>query len=240
MITPAQLFLCGTPIEDRHKMLSKYTYYAKTYNPPHLRIITLGGILEKGYKKGEDLPAYVFDFIGVHGEVIMMANIVERQVLSINLRTIRGEKAFSVFGSQTKAFYGMGMISPDFKYNDWVMLVEGNLDCEVGRAIYPNTMACMTAGLTTMQLETLKLMTRRVILAYDNDKAGRLGYKRDSKKLKELGFEVKCLIQYEDFKDLGDLMDLKYSGDDFNFNVAYKYYYNKITGMTKERDFTSL
>ena len=233
MISPAKLFLLGKPLDKAHMMLNKYTFMGFRYNFPHYRIITIGDLVSNKLVKDKDLPKYVYDFIGVNGEVLMIANIIDKHIPMLQLRTIRGEKAFSVFGSQTRLFYGLGMINPNFKYGDWLVICEGLMDVDALRSVYPNVVGCMTAGLTNMQLEILKLMTNRVILSYDNDKAGRTAYKRDSKKLKELGFEVKCLIQYDKFKDSGDLASLLYKQEEFDFNIAYRYYKNKIDYITR-------
>lgn len=233
MISPGKLFSIAKPINKNQAMLNKYTYHGFTYKYPHYRIINLGDLLSNKLKPDVDVPKYIYDFIGTNGEVLITANIVDRYIPMVQLRTVRGEKAFSVFGKQTNILYGLGMISKDFKYGDWIVLVEGIMDTDIMRHIYPNVLGCMTSGLTKMQLEILKLLTNKVILCYDNDKAGRLGYKRDSKVLKELGFEVKCLIQYNNFKDVGDLADLNYSQDEFSFDIALKYYRNKINSLIR-------
>ena len=228
MITPSQLFLLGDIVDDKHKMLNKYTYFGNEFKAPHYRIINIGKIVHEGIKSKTDLPEYVHKFIGQHGELLMVANIVEKYVPMLQLRTIRGDKAFSVYGSQTKLFYGLGMIPKDFKYGDWILICEGLMDTDVARGLGIPSLGMMTSNLTGMQLEILKLLTNKVILCYDNDKPGRIGYKKDSKVLKELGFEVKCLIQYQDMKDLGDLMQLKYEGQDFEFRVAFQYYQTMV------------
>ena len=107
------------------------------------------------------------------------------------------------------------------------------MDTDVGRCLGVPAIGMMTSNLTSMQLEILKLLTNKVILCYDNDKAGRIGYKKDSKRLREQGFTVKCLIQYEDLKDMGDLMQLKYEGNEFDFKVAFQYYHNMINQLIR-------
>ena len=233
MLTPAKLFLLGKSVDKEHKMLNKYTYFANEYNAPHYRIIDIGTLVHEGVKIKEDLPEYVHKFIGIQGELLMIANIVEKHIPMLQLRSIRGDKTFSVFGSQTKCFYGLGMIPNTFKYGDWLIVCEGIMDTDVGRCLGVPAIGMMTSNLTSMQLEILKLLTNKVILCYDNDKAGRIGYKKDSKRLREQGFTVKCLIQYEDLKDMGDLMQLKYEGNEFDFKVAFQYYHNMINQLIR-------
>lgn len=231
MISPAKLFMISSTLTKDKMMHNKYTYMGYTYKYPHYRILKLGDLLSNKIKPDVDIPKYVYDFVGTNGEVLIIANIVDKHVPMIQLRTIRGDKAFSVFGKQTTIFYGLGMISKDFKYGDWLILCEGIMDTDILRSIYPNVLGCMTSGLTKMQLEILKLLTNKVIICYDNDKAGRSAYTRDSKILKSNKFDVKCLIQYGDYKDAGDLGETMYNQDDFAFNVAFKYYKTKIDSL---------
>ena len=228
MITPTQLFLLGDTIDKQHKMLNKYTYFGHEYKAPHYKMINIGKLVHEGIKAKTDLPEYVHKFIGIHGELLMVANIVERTVPMLQLRTVKGDKGFSVFGSQTKIFYGLGFLPKNFKYGDWLLICEGLMDTDVARGLGIPALGMMTSNLTGMQLEILKLLTNKVILCYDNDKAGRIGYKKDAKRLKDLGFNVKCLIQYQDLKDLGDLMQLKYEGQEFEFKIAFQYYQTMV------------
>ena len=223
----------GSEVSQDYVKLNKYTYFGYTFKAPHYRIINIGKLIHEGIKIKEDLPEYVHKFIGNQGEVLMVANIIEKYIPMLQLRSIRGDKAFSVYGSQTKCLYGLGMIPKDFKYGDWLLICEGIMDTDVARSFGIASVGMMTSTLTTMQLEIVKLLTNKVILCYDNDKAGRAGYKKDSKKLKDLGFEVKCLIQYQDMKDLGDLMQLKYEGNEFDFNIAYQYYKNMVNQLIR-------
>lgn len=232
MISPAKLYVLSHKIDEDKKYTNKYTFMASEYSYPHMRVLNIGDLVSNQFRKGKDLPEYVMNFIGEKGEVLLIANIINREVPYVQLRDMNS-KEFSVYGAQTKLFFGMGFLDKEFKYGDPIMLVEGSMDFSVGYSFYKNTLATMTAGLTSMQYEILKLLTNRVILAYDNDEAGRKATNRDSKKLKELGFEVKYLSHFTGFKDLGDLADCMFTMDTVKTDLATRYYGFTINNLLK-------
>ena len=232
MLTPTELFLLGNPVTEEYIKYNKYTFSAYKYHFPHYRIINIGDIVSKKYIRDKDLPGYLMDYIGEQGEVLAIANILNKQVPFVQLRALK-RKEFSVYGSQSSLLYNLGFLDKNFKYGDILIIVEGNMDADAMKGIYNNTVATCTAGLTSKQLEIVSYLTNRVILAYDNDKAGRGAYKRDSKLLKEKGLDVRCLCQYQGFKDVGDLMQSKFEGDERIFQTAFNYYYNQVQILIK-------
>lgn len=232
MLTPTQLYLLGHPIEDNFKYKNKYTFLGNTYKFPHYRILTIGDIVSKKLRKEIDLPTYVMDFVGENGAVLCVANIVNRQVVCCVLRTLNG-KEFSVYGSSKKTFYGLGMLSKNFKYGDPIILVEGIADRDVISSFYPNTLGCMTSHMSTMQFEILKVLTDKVILGYDNDEAGIKGSKKDSWRCKQEGIAWRKLHHFHDFKDAGDLAESLYTNDEMLFQQASLYYKNVINSAVK-------
>ena len=232
MLSPTELFLLGSPVTDEYMTFNKYTFSAYKYKFPHYRILNIGDIVSKKYERDKDLPGYLIDFIGEQGEVLAIANIINKQVPFVQFRSLK-KKEFSVYGSQSSLLYDLGFLDKNFKYGDTLVIVEGNSDADAMKGIYNNTVATCTAGLTSRQLEIVSYLTNRVILAYDNDKAGRGAYKRDSKLLKEKGLDVRCLCQYQGFKDVGDLMQSKFEGDERIFQTAFNYYYNQVQILRK-------
>lgn len=223
MLTPAQVFLMGKKVTPEYAKYNKYTYMASKYNYPHYRILSIGDLLKKKVVKDKDIPAYFMDFVGEQGEVLVVANIVNNKIPFIQARSLK-TKQFNVLGSQTRVPYGLGFLSKDFKYGDPIFLVEGIADCDTLRGLYPNVLGTLTAGLTVVQFEIVTRLTNKIVLAYDNDQAGRSAYKRDSKKLKEAGIANRCFIQYAHYKDVGDLSEELYQGNTMQFETAYQYY----------------
>jgi hypothetical protein len=174
------------------------------------------------------MPKYLLDFISEHGEVLLIANIIEGFIPLIQLRSLHGEKKFSVVGSQSKLFYGLGYLDNNFKYGDWVVIVEGIADADLCRGLYPNVLATMTSRITKSQFEVLKLLTNNIILIGDNDIPGKKGTKANKQLIQKEGMNARIIFQYGDFKDIGELGDLLLNNDGVTFNIATKYYKSKI------------
>ena len=232
MISPTELFLLGKPVTKEYVKYNKYTFSAYKYNFPHYRILSIGDIISKKYIKDTDIPGYLMDYIGEEGEVLAIANIINKQVPFLQLRALK-KKEFSVYGSQSSLLYNLGFLPKNFKYGDVLVIVEGNADADALKGIYNNVVATCTAGLTSKQLEIVSYLTNKVILAYDNDKSGRYAYKRDSKLLKEKGINVRCLCQYNFYKDTGDLFQSKFEGEDRIFQTAFTYYHSQLQILLK-------
>lgn len=230
-VSPLELYKIAKPISDDKKHLNKYTFLGNKFNFPHYKILSLRDIMLNGMHTR--LPKHILNFISEEGEVLLIANIISSYIPLLQLRSIHGEKRFIAVGSQSKLFYGLGMLDKDFKFGDYVCIVEGLADADIGRGLYSNFLATMTSKITHSQFEVLKLLTNKVILIGDNDKPGRIGTKNNRKRLQEAGFEVHLIYQYGDLKDLGDLGDLLLNNDGYTFNTAVKYYKSKIENILR-------
>lgn len=90
----------------------------------------------------------------------------------------------------------------NFNFNkDYIILTEGIKDALVIKTLYPYTLALNTAGLTSNTLNLIKSLTNKIILIYDNDKAGRLAIKRDLISLKKEHIKAHSISLY--YKDPG-------------------------------------
>ena len=230
-VSPLELYKISSKIDADKAHLNKYTYLGNKFNFPHYRLLSLKDIMLNGMHTR--LPKHILNFISEQGEVLLIANIIEGYIPLLQLRSIKGDKAFMAVGSQSKLFYGLGYLDKDFKYGDWVCIVEGLADADIGRGLYPNFLATMTSKITHSQFEVLKLLTNRVILLGDDDKPGRIGTKNNRKRLQEAGFDVRLIFQYGGLKDLGDLGDLLLNNDGYTFNTAVSYYKSKLDLIIK-------
>lgn len=218
-----KLFEIGRPINKLDKT-NKYLYFAYKYKFNNYRLISSGELLIRG--KDLNIPDYVKQFISIHKEALMIANIFNEQVVSIIFRTIKGDKEFIKLGYSKSLFYGLGDLSKDFKFGDPILLVEGNLDRDRMSIIYKNTLGITTSSISSSQLQLLENLTNNFILMLDNDEAGIKGSKNTFYKLKDLG-KVKILNHEPHLKDAGDLIDLEIRND-YNLNYIIDYYKMQI------------
>ena len=90
----------------------------------------------------------------------------------------------------------------DFKFGtDTVILTEGIKDALVLKQIHPYVLALNTSGLTQNSYNFIKGLTKRFILVYDNDKAGKESTEKDIQTLKS----DKCIVHTVNlrYKDAG-------------------------------------
>ena len=225
-ITPLELYKISEEVSEEKASINKYTYLAWKFKFPHYRILNLKQVMLNGLHTR--MPKYLLDFISEQGEVLLIANIIEGFIPLIQLRSLYGEKKFSVVGSQSKLFYGLGYLDSNFKYGDWVVIVEGIADADLCRGLYPNVLATMTSRITKSQFEVLKLLTNNIILIGDNDIPGKKGTKANKQLIQKEGMNARIIFQYGDFKDIGELGDSLLNNDGVTFNIAAKYYKSKI------------
>lgn len=218
-----KLFNIGRPIDKLNKS-NKYLYFAYKYKFNNYKLISSGELLIRG--KDLNIPDYVKQFISIHKEALMIANIFNNQVVSIIFRTIKDEKEFIKLGYSKSLFYGLGDLDKSFKYGDPILLVEGNLDRDRMSLIYKNTLGITTSSISTSQYQLLENLTNNFILMLDNDEAGIKGSKNTFYKLKDLG-RVKILKHEPHLKDAGDLIDLEIRND-YNLNYILNYYKMQI------------
>jgi DNA primase len=158
---------------------------------------------------------YVRSFISNHKEVILIANIIRGKVVGMLLRAT-DTKAFMDYGFRSGSFYGLGSLSPDFKYGDPIMLVEGAIDCDIAKQfITRNCLAVMTSSVSESKAMVLSCLTNRVLLFLDNDDAGRMGEASSVKKLAKYGVQATVIPKVARIKDLGDYLDLYIKADLF-------------------------
>ena len=205
---------------------NSYVHLAFALHLQHYKLISYPELIVKG--RYIRVPEYVKVFIQKHSEVIMVANIINNRVVGLTFRTIGKVKDFSTWGNNKGLFYGLGALSPDFKYGQPIILVEGLLDCDVIKQFYPNVMAVLTNSLTKLQVDVLKYLTNNVIMLLDNDNAGIQGTKESMKSLGK-SLIVRTLSHYPSLKDAGDLVKCEINKDP-NYNFIYQYYKTMIEG----------
>lgn len=88
----------------------------------------------------------------------------------------------------------------NFKFGtDTIILTEGIKDALVLKQIYPYVLALNTSGLTQNSYNFVKGLTKKFILVYDNDKAGRESTEKDMETLKADRCRVNTVnLRYKD------------------------------------------
>lgn len=213
--------------EDANK--SPYLYASYKYGLSHIRLLTSGELAVK-YKL-KNLPNHVINFISEHETVIVIANIVSRYVVQVILRGFK-EKGFTVFSPSIVPFYGFGRMSPSFRYGDPIVLVEGVLDQESVRLLYPNTLSILTASLSHYQLSILENLTSSVVLCLDNDKPGVEGSAKAKYKLRGKGIHVETITLPPFMKDPGNLIEYDMSGKSYEYLTAKSFLETQILTKT--------
>ena len=216
----------GKDAARHHYLLNAYRKGLKNY-----RLISSGELLKHGLLKKGALPEYVQRFVSDHGEVMLIANMIAGTPASLVIRSLK-EKDFIGYGQSKGLFYGLGDLSPDFKYGDWIVLVEGTLDRDAILDIYPNVLATLSASLSILQYEILETLTNRVILLFDNDESGRKGAYTVKKKLYDRKIVYRQINHPPNVKDTGEIAELLAKGKHFDYDARINYYRQWIDNIT--------
>lgn len=126
----------------------------------------------------------------------------------------------SLVFTKHSVLYGLDKAKEKIRRKDYAVLVEGQMDLVLSHQVgVDNTVASSGTAFTQSHLEKLKKLSRRIILAFDGDKAGEAAAEKSAELAMSLNLEVKIadLPQGEDpaeiaVKDPGKWKDvLRYS-----------------------------
>ena len=182
---------------------------------------------------GTTLPGYLSEYLRTSGDSVMIPNTINGTVYSLTFRNINGKKQFLKLGATTHLFYGMGNLPEDFTYGIPIVIVEGNMDCDVAKLIYPYTLATLTNSISQNQIRILAGLTNKVVIAYDNDEAGNQGYWNAYNNLVRYGFKVKRFKHSDNIKDFGDLIDAQINDTDL-YNHLLHLYIGRLQNLINE------
>ena len=128
------IFELGRPITE--DSTNSYIHLAYKFNRKNYRLITSGELFVRG--RDLEIPQFLVQFMSFHNEAIMIANFIGNKVISIVFRSMDHNKEFMKVGTTKSSFYGLGELTPDFKFGTPILLVEGHLDRDMMSTIYPN------------------------------------------------------------------------------------------------------
>lgn len=212
----AALFkISRVPTEEEY-LSSPYLYVAKTENLSYIRSLSVAELL---YYKGDDLPPHILHFLRQNENVVVMADIWSKWIVQLRLRSFRG-KYMTVYRNSPIPFFGMGYLPPSFKYGDALVLVEGILDAESIRTMYPYVVSVTTSSLSVYQIHVLKTLTSRIVLCLDQDDSGIQGTRKAYYQLKKNGFHADVCQLPSKIKDPGQLIEWKMKGWDYQWQNA--------------------
>jgi len=131
------------------------------------------------------------------------------------LKTIKNidETGKYVNSPQTKVYekgkilYGLNITKRYISQQNEAIVVEGTMDfLSAYLKGNKNIVASLGTALTLDQLTLLKRLCSNLILAYDNDEAGKMATERNIKLALSLGFQLK-ILDLEDSKDISDFIN---------------------------------
>lgn len=121
---------------------------------------------------------------------------------------------------KSKILYGFNITKKYISQKNEAIIVEGTTDFLSGYIKgHNNIVASLGTALTIDQLNLLKRLTDNLILAYDNDEAGKIATERNIKLALNLGFNIK-ILDLKDSKDLSDFINEKNNNLEKEINNA--------------------
>ena len=183
-----------------------YTYLACIANLNNIKQLTSGEIIK--YQDQFKYYRYIFNFIRDNEDVVLIFNMNGTTPIGCTLRSKKSHNFIDV-GNTGGLFYGLCSLSKNFQYGDPIVIVEGPKDCETYRKVFnnKNCLALMTSNFSSAQLEVLKYLTNKIILANDNDSAG-IKAQKEFIKWNKKSFNINVIHHPDNLKDFGDIIPL--------------------------------
>jgi DNA primase len=98
----------------------------------------------------------------------------------------------TVLFTKSQVLYGLDKAKEKIRRKDYAVLVEGQIDLVLSHQVgVDNTVASSGTAFTSDHLERLKRLSKRILLAFDGDKAGQAAAEKASALALSLGLEVK-------------------------------------------------
>lgn len=130
----------------------------------------------------------IFPLADANGEVIAFSG----RALSKETEPKYLNSPDTVVFKKHDVLYGLDKAKEKIRRKDYTVLVEGQIDLVLShQAGVDNTVASSGTAFTTAHLERLKRLSRRIILAFDGDKAGLAAGEKATELALALGLEVK-------------------------------------------------
>ena len=193
---------------DRIKPLKNQTFAVFSRNPAKVRLVNRNAVYENPFSF-QKIKHFVneneyFYMIPVETVKETTVGYILRGVFKGGYSTV--SRVFSEPSHQVRLMYGFN--KKFLKYDEGkkcypIVICEGCKDCISLKKIYPYVLANNTSSMG-MNAHILRNISDKFLLAYDNDKAGQDGMKKDKHILRGMGAYVDSITLPEDFKDCTD------------------------------------
>lgn len=208
-----RLYEASLPVIEEDSRKHRYLYNAYVNNLTNYRLITPSVITRVGM---QIFPRYVNQFLMEQEEVIGIFNKLNDEFIYVILRATR-EKKFIMYGLRPYIPYGVNDLR--VRYGQPIMITEGAYDRDSIIDMFPNTVALLTSYLTQTAEDVLLSLTNYIVLCLDNDETGRKSSLKISMELRKSNIYVAQLNLCNDFKDLGEIADLRFKGQDMKYKA---------------------
>jgi DNA primase len=116
--------------------------------------------------------------------------------------------------NKSELWYGWYEHSHAIRQKKQVIIVEGNMDVIVANQYgLDYTLASQGTSFTVEQLQILKRLTNKILLAFDNDEAGIISGQKFYRQATAMGFEVQKLVIDKQYKDLDEMLSSGLASD---------------------------
>jgi DNA primase len=116
--------------------------------------------------------------------------------------------------NKSELWYGWYEHSQAIRQKKQVIIVEGNMDVIVANQYgLDYALASQGTSFTVEQLQILKRLTNKILLAFDNDTAGIISGQKFFRQGTEMGFEIQKLVIDKLYKDLDEMLSSGLAGE---------------------------
>ncbi len=205
------LFSLGYALRDWHYLSN----YLKEKGFP-MNAILQSGVASSGEKGIYDTfrDRIIFPICNVDGDIIAFGG----RVMDDSLPKYLNSPESAIF-KKGETLYGLNMAKEGIRKRGYAIIAEGYLDVIVSRQHgFDNTVAPLGTALTQAHLRKLKRFTKKAVLVFDGDDAGKSAARRSLPILLEQGFLPKILLLPE--KDDPDSFLRKHGDAKFSELIA--------------------
>lgn len=202
---------------DRIKPLTNQTYrlFRSSMNKVDIRIVHRN----ETYKNAKAFEKMKF-FTKIADYFYMIpVTTIKGTIVGFILRSVIGKSSYNTVSRNFKSYetqvplmfgFNKDFLNYDKDYSKKnkcypIIVCEGTKDCLMLKKLYPYVLANNTSSLG-LNAQILRNISDSFLLAYDNDKAGQEGMKKDKSILRALGAYVDSVNLHEGFKDCADYM----------------------------------
>lgn len=153
-----------------------------------LGFVKIGTVQDDGTKEYTNFKSLTYNFKNLERRILFPLKNVLGNVHGVSTRSLSQKSYVHYFLNEAKkigSFFGLYEALPYIIKTGRVFVHEGAFNSISFAKIFPNTVASLTSFLNVQQFETLCFFANKIVLVYDQDKAG-------------LGGVEKCMEYYGD------------------------------------------